>query len=480
MQLLTEPSVSLFQALFFNSQDIVMILDRNAQILNINRVEEGFTIEETIGTCIYDWFTQVDELAHTKNVIHHVFTKRAKGTYYLTVTSPMGETMYHEIAVSPVVLDGAVPYALAIARNIKPLIDNEQNLDRITKALPILLLVFNENGRYIDVLGNKNLLVYGGSEELVGRTVHEMLPQDKADLFLEKIQETLKINQTITFEYTFAKKDKTIWLRAKSSVVPEAFGNGRKVLFACEDITEAKAAQAKVEQVIEELTSTNKALEQFAYAASHDLQEPLNTVANYVHLVLEEQATSLNEDGQEFLQYAYDATQRLKSLTEGLLTFSRFRHMELTTEQIDCNQLVAGAINNLQSQIERNQAIITHDLNNIKIIGHRLLLTQLMQNLIGNAIKFRQKNVSPQIHVTVEENEADWQFAVRDNGIGLEESHFERIFGIFRRLHIQTEYEGTGIGLALCKQIVQRHGGKIWIESNLGAGSTFYFTIPRE
>jgi PAS domain S-box-containing protein len=249
------------------------------------------------------------------------------------------------------------------------------------------------------------------------------------------------------------------------------------------DITERKQAQEVFARQAQELARSNAELEQFAYIASHDLQEPLRMITSYLQLLERRYNGKLDADADEFISYAVDGANRLQRLISDLLAYSRVNTRGKPFEMVDCAAVMQHVLLNLKVAIEENGAIVTHDALP-QVMGDARQLVQLFQNLIGNAIKFHADQ-PPQVHIGIQEQEdhshggtACWVFSVQDNGIGIEPRYFDRIFLIFQRLHNREEYPGTGIGLAICKKIVERHGGQIWVESELGKGSTFRFTIP--
>jgi PAS domain S-box-containing protein len=249
------------------------------------------------------------------------------------------------------------------------------------------------------------------------------------------------------------------------------------------DITERKRAEEELKQTMAELARSNQELEQFAYIASHDLQEPLRMVASYVQLLARRYQGRLDADADEFITYAVDGATRMQALINDLLAYSRVGTRGKPFEPTDCEAVLDQALANLQMAIQDNDAVVTHDPLPT-VMADATQLTQLFQNLIGNAIKFRGEQ-PPRVHISAHRQSAienrksdEWAFSVRDNGIGIDPEYHERIFLIFQRLHTREEYPGTGIGLAVCKKIVERHGGRIWVESQPGKGSTFYFTIP--
>jgi signal transduction histidine kinase len=228
----------------------------------------------------------------------------------------------------------------------------------------------------------------------------------------------------------------------------------------------------------QELLRSNAELQQFAYVASHDLQEPLRNVTNCVQILKEEYKNKLDADADQLIRYAVDSVARMKALISDLLLFSRVGTKGQPIEDTNCEEIFGESLTRLTSAIKETGAFITHDpLPTVP--ADRTQLLQVFQNLVANAIKFR-RNAPPKIHISAVKNESEWVFSVKDNGIGIESRHFERIFVIFQRLHIRDEYEGSGMGLAIVKKIVERHQGKVWVESEAGVGSTFYFTIPSE
>jgi len=239
-----------------------------------------------------------------------------------------------------------------------------------------------------------------------------------------------------------------------------------------------RAAHAELGRQAEELARSNAELQQFAYVASHDLQEPLRMVSSYTQLIVKRYGAQLDNDAKEFMEFIVDGAARMKRLIEDLLAYSRVGTRGQEFQPTDCGQALKKALINLRGSIEASGVVVTYGpLPVLDADGSQL--TQLFQNLVGNAIKFKEAEV-PRIHVSAEEAADEWVLKVKDNGIGIDPQYFERIFVLFQRLHGKAEYPGTGIGLAICKKIIDRHGGRIWVASEPGHGSTFCCSLPKK
>ena len=237
-------------------------------------------------------------------------------------------------------------------------------------------------------------------------------------------------------------------------------------------------ARQKLEESVSELGRSNADLQQFAYVASHDLQEPLRMVSSYTQLIARRYKGKLDADADEFIAFAVDGANRMQRLILDLLAYSRVNTGGRQFEPTAMETVLKAALNNLTDAVKESQAIITHDPLPA-VMGDDKQLAQLFQNLLSNAVKFGGAQ-PPRIHISAKQTDGEWLFSVRDHGIGLDPQYADRIFVIFQRLHTRAEYPGTGIGLAICKKIVERHGGRIWVESELGKGATFYFTLRDE
>ena len=277
-----------------------------------------------------------------------------------------------------------------------------------------------------------------------------------------------------TYEIEIFHKDGyTIPVEISSARI-EYRGGPADVIFM-RDITDRKLAEDKLKETLDDLGRSNRDLEQFAYVASHDLQEPLRMVGSYVQLLSRRYRGKLDSDADEFIDYAVDGAKRMQGMINDLLTYSRVGTKGKPFEPTDCEIILDQALTNLSMAISESSAVVTHDPMPT-VMADNTQLVQLFQNLIGNAIKYSGKE-TPNIHIFAEKKLDNWVFSVKDNGIGIDPKYWEYVFNLFKRL-FDKEYSGTGIGLAVCKRIVERHGGRIGVDSEPEKGSTFYFTIP--
>jgi light-regulated signal transduction histidine kinase (bacteriophytochrome) len=262
------------------------------------------------------------------------------------------------------------------------------------------------------------------------------------------------------------------------SLSPLRTTNGLIVSAAIRDITDRKRSEELIKQKSRELASSNQELEQFAYVASHDLQEPLRMVSSFLQLLEKHLAGALDKEAKEYMDFVMDGSRRMKNMIDYMLVYSRMLSKKAELERTDINKVLHNALINLQHSVNETKANII--LGKMPVIfADEIKLTRLFQNLLGNAIKFRKKDSIPVVEVTCKEQPDSYRFSVKDNGIGMKKEYHEKIFLIFQRLNSKEDYPGTGIGLAECRKIVELHGGKIWVESEYGKGSTFCFTLMK-
>ncbi|MEI7867596.1 MAG: PAS domain S-box protein [Candidatus Methylumidiphilus sp.] len=328
------------------------------------------------------------------------------------------------------------------------------------------------NQKYCDITGYSH-------EELLQASFQSIIHPDDLQADRDNIQHLIA-GETQGFALEkryYHKKGHIVWVNLTVSPI---WLPGQKPTYhiaVVEDISARKQMEERLASTRADLERSNRELEQFAYIASHDLQEPLRMIASYTQLLAQRYEGQLDDKAQKYIGYAVDGATRMQRLINDLLEYSRVSTRAQPPGTVDAEKILAEVKKNLSATLLENQATVTHDdLPAISVDATQFL--QLLQNLIGNAIKFRCED-APQIHISARDCGNEWLFSVRDNGIGFEAKFAERIFVIFQRLHTRQEYPGTGIGLAICKRIVERHGGKIWCESVPGLGTTFYFTIPK-
>ena len=302
------------------------------------------------------------------------------------------------------------------------------------------------------------------------------LHPDDYDLVWDRVRSHLEDGEVYDVEYRLRTKETGYrWFRARGASARDQDGKPVRMAGSIQDIDARKRAEQGLRAYAERVRRSNQELEQFAYVASHDLQEPLRSVASFCGLLQANYADRLDEEGRDWLHRVGAAADRMRMLVRDLLAYSRIATRASPFEQVSCNHIVDTAIANLQAAIEESGASVTRD-DLPAVDGDYSQLTQLFQNLIGNGLKFRSAE-QPRVHIAVESKDDRWLFRVRDNGIGIDQELQEQVFEIFHRLHRSEDYEGTGIGLAVCRKVIRRHGGKIWVESTPNQGTTFFFTL---
>ncbi len=318
------------------------------------------------------------------------------------------------------------------------------------------------------------------SEEIVGKPISVLLPADRIHEEEQIVGQFLRGERVEHMETVRVSKDgRPIDVSVSVSPLRDAEGRVIGASKIIRDITERKRAEQALQAITEDLRRSNQDLEQFAYVASHDLQEPLRMVTGYLQLIERRYKQNLDQNGMEFIDFAVDGATRMSRLITDLLDYSRVGTRGKPLVPVDTEKVLTRAVGNLGAAIADTGAEITHDpLPTVK--GDSTQLTQLFQNLIGNAIKFRSPTKLCKVHVSAQREGQQWVFRVADNGIGIDPQYAQKIFLIFQRLHGRQQYPGTGIGLAICKKIVERHGGRMWVNGCVGEGSTFLFTLEGE
>ena len=360
---------------------------------------------------------------------------------------------------------------------------SEAKYRHLFETSPYFIGLVNSEGILIDCNDTiKDILSIHTIEDVIGKNFKEIFLLNVKNTHLIPIFEKFiksifeGVNQE-AYEFRLNRSiGEDIWIHIEGTLIE--IEKQKLIQFIMQDITERKRSEQLLRETIEDLARINTELEQFTYVASHDLKEPLRMISNFTQLLERRYKDKLDEDANDFIGFITDGVVRMQDLINSLLAYSRIGKHSKEFEKVDLNEVLKDVIENLKQQInETNAEVIYDSLPSLFVDKNQLL--QVFQNLISNAIKFHRKE-PPQVHVSARLDSQHWVFSIRDNGIGIDPKDFERVFVIFQRLHAKDEFGGTGIGLAICKKIVKQYGGKIWVESEIGKGSTFYFSIPEE
>jgi len=375
--------------------------------------------------------------------------------------------------------------ALADARAAELEVANRQlelSRERFRSAFehaPIGMALVGTDGRFIRVNDSLCAILDYDEEALLDLTFQEITHPDDLDADLELLKE---LAEGRSEEYSLRKRyfDRSgdlVWIDLTVTTVRDSDGAPQFYISQIEDITEEREAQLALNDHVVELRRSNEELERFAYVASHDLQEPLRMVASYTELLGRRYEGQLDERADRYIHFAVDGARRMQTLINDLLTYSRVGRAELAFEPVDLEALVEEQLQSFQLRMAESEAVVTRDPLPT-VTGDRGQLGQLVQNLLSNALKFHGE-APPRIHLSCHEEADHWHLAVRDEGLGIEPTYHDRIFGLFQRLHHRGDFEGTGLGLAICARIAHAHGGTIRVESEPGSGSTFHVALPK-
>ncbi|HUE97027.1 MAG TPA: PAS domain S-box protein [Longimicrobiaceae bacterium] len=365
-------------------------------------------------------------------------------------------------------------------RSIDFLLQSKATFEGILAIASDAVVCVNEEQRITFFNHGAEEIFQYAAKEVLGEPLEILIPQAHRPGHAEQVRRFAESAVTARRmgergEITGRRKDGEIF-PAEASISQLTVGSTRVFTAVLRDVTERRRSEEALAANARELERSNAELEQFAYVASHDLQEPLRMVASYTQLLARRYRGQLDEDADEFIGYAVDGVTRMQALISDLLAYSRVGRREVEPAAVPMNALLDRVLLSLGPSIEEKGAVVTRDpLPSVS--GDQTQLEQLLQNLIANAIKFHGEK-PPRVHVSATADGDEWTFSVRDEGIGIDPQFQERIFVIFQRLHSRNEYPGTGIGLAICRKIVERQGGRMWLESAPGKGSTFFFTLP--
>lgn len=363
----------------------------------------------------------------------------------------------------------------------KELRESELKYRTLFNSSPDSTILVGTDGNLMDVNLAAQEVAGLSKENLAGKHFTELnlLLDEEMPLHIKKVSQILEGKSLKPYESRFI--DRSGKVRYVETYLKALKKDDEIFAFnvIAHDITERKKAEEKLKEIIDELERSNYELQQFAYITSHDLQEPLRTIASFTQLLERRYRGQLDSDADEFIEFIVDAAVRMKEMIQGLLEYSRVGTQKVEFKEVNMNVELGQALSNLHALITKNRAEITHDpLPDVMADSDQMV--RVFQNLISNAIKFRKPGEPTKIHIScqIDKGNNEYMFSVADNGIGIEKEYKDKIFEVFKRLHAMGKYEGTGIGLSVVKRIIEQYDGRIWVESELGRGSTFYFTLP--
>ena len=456
----------------------VLVNERFRQIAGLGEREViGRTDREVFPPAYADAFVANDELVRASNqsiAFEETAPEQDGATTYVSVKFPLPGSREDERYICGISTD-----ITERKRIEEALRESKERLERVIRGSTDGIWEWNLETNEVYFSPRWKEMLGFSAEELPDRfeTWQELLhPDDRRST--EAVLSEFLAGDTLQFEDEFRlrrRDGRYRWILSRGVATRNASGRPLRLSGSHVDITDRKRAQEQLERYAADLARSNADLQQFAYVASHDLQEPLRMVASYVQLLAKRYGGKLDSDAQDFINFAVDGSLRMQALINDLLSFSRAGVQNIDAAPVDLDAVIDDVRQNLEIAIhESNATISAQPLPTVR--GDRTQFTQLFQNLIGNAIKFRG-SLAPHVRIEAEKIVDGWRFAVKDNGIGLDASYSEQIFMVFKRLHARGKYPGTGIGLAICKRIVERYGGRIWVESSPGSGSAFNFTI---
>ncbi len=360
--------------------------------------------------------------------------------------------------------------------------ENAELLQSIYDTAADAIITTDADGTILSC-NNSTGRIFGFPEkEMIGMKISSLIPEKNRDEYKKILNDYLNSRNedlTKTGKRLSARKGNGVIFPVSLTLSVISLKNKKTFIAIVRDITSITHIEESLVEHAKNLERSNRELEQFAYVASHDLQAPVRVIAHHAESVLKRAQASLDPKSIDSLQFISKTSKKLQALIQDLLLISRVDTQPQVLRLVSTEKLVDDVLRNLEVNLTESQATITRPTPLPDVQADEGQLTQLFQNLIANAIKFRKQDLPPKIEISANNETGRWIFCVEDNGIGISPEHFENIFGIFYRLHGKSEYPGSGIGLSLCKRIIERHGGEIWVKSTLGEGTRFFFTLSK-
>lgn len=477
-------------AIYSVSLDPIIVIDNDGTIRDFNNAaEQVFACrrDKVLGTPAEQLFHHSSRERFQKNIDH--FQSKEEAASMVGRVAEMrclrknGERFLAEMALQPIPFED-VGRLVIFLRDVTEqkraelaLRDSQRLYASLVESLPLCVLRKDREGRFTfanrafcDVIGRP-------LEQLVGKTDFDLYPHELAEKYRRDDAEVCESKKTLeTTEVNVASDGTERHVYVIKTPIHDSLDRiiGTQIVFM--DVSARVQAEQAAKRTATEVEQSNIELQQFAYIASHDLQAPLRGIAGFAQFLQQEYRGKLDETANEYIEHIVTGAQRMQQLINDLLAYSRVESRSRPFVSVNLAEVFDDAVELIRVDIEDANGEVTRG-ELPTVMGDPAQLSQLLQNLIGNGLKYHGVN-PPRVQVTAKQIDSGWTIAVRDNGIGIESKHHERIFEIFRRLHTQEQYPGTGIGLAVCRRIVERHGGKIWVESEVGRGSTFLFSLP--
>lgn len=486
-ELATQESESRLRAITDTAQDAIVMIDENGHITFWNPAAEkmfGYEASEMLGKNLHNILAPAE---------FHVQHRECFSAFR---TTGSGAAMGKNVELAALRKNGErFPIELSLAAKkrgqgwgavgiVRDITERKRAMEALSQSESMSKALLNAPQNVVAMVDG-DFTIFAANEylsqrfaksadELIGTSLADYLPDDVAASRRAYAAQVLETGLPVRFE----DENSGAWFDNIFYPILDSQGNAVKVAIFATNITESKNAQERLRHAMEDLARSNKELEEFAYVASHDLKEPLRMVVSYMQLLERRYKGQLDEKADKFIHYAVDGAMRMQKLISALLDYSRVGRVNGEFESVNCGDLMAQIVSDLSYSISDGNASVTFgELPTVQAAP--VLLGQLLQNLVANGLKYCQ-DPAPHVHVQAQRQGAEWVFSVRDNGIGIPPEHHERIFKIFQRLHTKDEFQGTGIGLSVCKKVVEYHKGRIWVESEKGQGATFCFTIPAE